>query len=46
MLIKFKFGCNLNKVIFIISMQMKIIQEIGFEIFDNFMMVHSLLFQN
>ena len=34
-LIRCKFGCNFNKVIFIISMQMKIIQEIEFEIFDD-----------
>lgn len=30
-----KFGCNFNKIIFIISMQMKIIEEIEFEIFDD-----------
>ena len=34
-LIKCKFGCNFKKAIFIISMQMKIIEFLQFEIFDN-----------
>ena len=34
-LIKCKFGCNFNKIILIISMQMKIIEEIEFKFFDD-----------